>query len=1559
MMTELTYPKSNNKQQEKIIALFQFIKELNQLKYKPILNIQDYPWYFSLSNLPNDPDNIRLFYRDRVEEDKSEINDESGDILLSIRKPEFQKCPSPDKIFYDWLLPGWDDFHKNASVRSYIKYESDKNRNKNKVEYFRDSKERIAAYNRWLQKRNEWAEKQKIAEQTNKLFTDLYRFYFELQRESETKEIIVANGILCDRNTSMIKHPVLTHRVSLDYDPDENIIYILDTNMPSELYSILFQSLEDINFNIINALNDELQKNDYHPLDRNDTPNFLKILIHQLSYDSVFSTNGIPRNWSERARLLLYWEPCYIVRNRIDGTVKAIQQIIENVQETGEIPAPIRDIVCGGTVEVPSDVKEETIDELLAATSGESQDIYLAKEANREQLEIAKRIEMYNAVVVQGPPGTGKTHTIANLIGHFLAQGKSILVTSHTKKALNVLKDKVPAELQNLCVSMLDESLIDMEKSVDGITAYMSKTTSFELKHEMDKLAAQRREIIKQLADIRRKIFSIINLECSCIVYNGEEFTPTKAAKFVINNAEDLSYIPGRVRLNYPLPLTFEQLLELYRSNGEISEKDEVELSIGLPDPKQLMAPAEFEHCWNNLQSAKMRLDKTAADNKWKIENILEERNVHIHLKSGSFTIIYPQYADIVALKEYVSSFDKIENWMKVAAVEGKTGGAFRQRWITLISEINKLCELSELVLSEQFGLDIKFSNIESISQLKKPFEAIKKIFTEKGKVSKLTLLMHKEYENALRSVTINGNMVQSAKDCDLVLHFIELTEMRNKCSAYWGELIGIHNTLQFFELDQRNPELVAKKWIPYINRYLKWYDTEYQELLSKLAAVGFPENIIFNINITDSDLVATDKILFSVENLIPKLCDACFEILTIEKHSNDINTLKDIVMSGQRGHSHVCVSLYEAISNGDIQKYADAYSELERIYSKYTILNKRKELLKILAPIAPDWADAIENRLGIHGMSTVPSNIEDAWKWKQLNAIVADITSQPYSELQAESLRLSKEYRRVTALFAEKSGWYHLLKKTESNIDMRQALQGWKLTVQRIGKGTGKRAPALKARAREYMAKCQHAVPCWIMPINRALEVLNPKQNRFDIVIIDEASQADISSLAILYMGKKLIIVGDDKQVSPMAIGIEVDKVTALQQIYIKDKIKIYDLFNEKTSIYDIAATTFQPLMLREHFRSVPEIIGFSNQLSYNNKIKALRDASSSNLLPAVVNFRVADGQRIGKSNPKEAQAIVALLRACLEQPEYSGKSFGIISLLGDEQAKVIQRLMEEKIPPKEMISRRILCGNAANFQGDERDVIFLSIVDSGDGTGPLRMLGFGPDEAYRKRYNVAASRARDQLWVVYSLDPFTELQPGDLRKKLIDYAINPQASEIAHKVIDNKAESPFESDIAKALYDRGYHIEQQRQVGSYRLDIVVICGNKAVAIECDGERWHSGEAKIREDMERQTILERLGWRFIRIRGSEYYRYPDETIDRVIKELDALGIKPEDNQDFQVEAHTRDTELLSRVKVRANAILRDESDEEPILDFNTIAAALNSSNEETCLDTYQQLETS
>ncbi|MCI7019754.1 MAG: exonuclease subunit SbcD [Clostridiales bacterium] len=580
-----------------------------------------------------------------------------------------------------------------------------------------------------------------------------------------------------------------------------------------------------------------------------------------------------------------------------------------------------------------------------------------------------------------------------------------------------------------------------------------------------------------------------------------------------------------------------------------------------------------------------------------------------------------------------------------------------------------------------------------------------------------------------------------------------------------------------------------------------------------------------------------------------------------------------------------------------------------------YALQSSREDMLKQLEPVAPDWANAIRHRTGIHAECTLPDSMEDAWKWKQLQGIIEEITSMPFRDLQAKSLMLSARYRETTALYAEKCAWYHLLRRTEANIDMNQALQGWKLTVKRIGKGTGKTAPKLKAEARKLMSKCQTAVPAWIMPINKALESLNPKVNRFDIVIIDEASQSDISSLAILYMGRKLIIVGDDKQVSPMAVGVDVAKMDSLEQMYLRGKIPNAQLYNAKTSIYDIAATTFKPLMLHEHFRCVPEIIGFSNMLSYDYQIKPLRGASSSNLLPAVINYRVDAGQRDekNKSNLPEAKAIVALMRACMEQPEYEGKTFGVISLLGDEQYQLIQKEIDASISPKEIMQRNILCGNSANFQGDERDVIFLSLVDSKDidNPGPLHLQNYGVDDSTRKRYNVAVSRARDQLWVVHSLDAANDLKPGDIRKKLLDYAANPHALEIAHEKISAASESPFEKAVATALSDRGYHLVQQWEVGAYRLDMVAVCGGKTVAIECDGERWHSGDVKIREDMERQTILERLGWRFIRIRGSEYYRAPQQTIERVIRELAQYGIEPEDAE--TVVSDDRNTETQAR----------------------------------------------
>lgn len=860
---------------------------------------------------------------------------------------------------------------------------------------------------------------------------------------------------------------------------------------------------------------------------------------------------------------------------------------------------------------------------------------------------------------------------------------------------------------------------------------------------------------------------------------------------------------------------------------------------------------------------------------------------------------------------------------MQYCAVDGKKGGIYTQRWDKLVRQIEDTCLCSEAVVAKGFGKKVEIfdSSPEYTTAVR---ELGNKYKQNGGKLGFFSCIINSKLKVGLKGSKIDGKEPQTAEDCELILQILKLEELREQCAAYWNELFAKHDIPQFNELDLDYQEQAAAKYIPLIKRYQSWFNNEYTTIVSLMGNVGLPCKTIFQYNPLDSEVIAMKKMLLALTNDIPVICEILECVISIatirEKLQNNIFVLQ----KGKRIHSDICKNLIEAINKYQLQDYKYIYENMVDMYAKSKLKCNREKYLDLIAGVAPRWAEAIRNREGIHGESLPPDDIFDAWKWKQYYGIIENLTSESFSELQKNSLRLSKEYRKVTAKFAEKLSWYHLLRRTENDKDMQQALHGWKQTVKRIGKGTGINAPKYRAEARKLMVKCQNAVPGWIMPISKALESLNPGVNKFDIIIIDEASQADISALAILYMGKKLIVVGDDKQVSPMAVGVQIEKINILREMYIANKIPNAHLYDAKMSIYDIAATTFKPLMLREHFRCVPEIIGFSNSLSYDFKIKPLRDCTNNILLPSVINYRVLDGYKQGKTNPNEAKTIVALLQACLEQTEYQGKTFGIISLLGDDQVKKIQEEIYAHIDSKICNEHRILCGNASNFQGDERDVVFLSLVDCVDEKRPLAMKDYGVDDAYRKRYNVAVSRAKDQLWVVHSLDSANDLKSGDIRKKLIEYSLNPNSILTNNAKTEKESESPFEEAVAKALFARGYKLVQQWKVGSYRLDMVVVFGKKKIAIECDGERWHSGDNKIREDMERQTILERLGWQFIRIRGSEYYSNPENTMQRVVEELNNYGIEP-NNGTAVCDCPNNSTDLLERIKLRAHNILNKD----------------------------------
>jgi very-short-patch-repair endonuclease len=274
---------------------------------------------------------------------------------------------------------------------------------------------------------------------------------------------------------------------------------------------------------------------------------------------------------------------------------------------------------------------------------------------------------------------------------------------------------------------------------------------------------------------------------------------------------------------------------------------------------------------------------------------------------------------------------------------------------------------------------------------------------------------------------------------------------------------------------------------------------------------------------------------------------------------------------------------------------------------------------------------------------------------------------------------------------------------------------------------------------------------------------------------------------------------------------------------------------------------------------------------------------------------------------------------------------SFGVVSMVGDRQAMKIDALLRQRIEPAEYKRRQILCGDSAQFQGDERDVMFLSVVDAPPAAPPHPIRQEGPKKIFKKRFNVAASRARDQMWVVHSLDPETDLKPGDYRRRLIEHAIDPAAWEEEGKSPE-KMESVFEKRVQAILAEANFVVLPQFKVGNYRVALAVVGGGRRLAVECDGER-HLEPEQLQEDMERQALLERLGWQFVRVRGSIFFRDEERAMEPVFQRLEELGITP-DAKPAEPESPAEADELVQRVVRRAEELRTTWQERKPSVEL-------------------------
>ena len=1468
-----------------IIALYQYIAEVVKSIKTEKKDIHNEEWCYFLEDLPK-YSGVTLNYLDNK-------NNLANQKILQVEKLPFLEPLAIDKELLEWISGDWTDY------KSPIKLLSEKIIKENDAsKVVNISKKEKEILEKLLKDRKLWVEEQKKIEVVRNLFDTLYNKYLVLDRDSDILELVVANGLVKVPNED-ICYPILLKKVNFSIDTEKNIISITDASdndfITQELYLNFLAEVENINLDKVFYLEDKIVENNIHPISKNDTiKDFFREFIHNLNSRAQFIEDLDKKN--KESVITIEWKPILFIRKKDDGKVEAINNIIKDIENGGEIPEYLSELV--GVIGDEKRAIEQV------------PDILFTKETNNEQIEIIKSLYSHRAVVVQGPPGTGKTHTIANLLGHFLAEGKNVLITSQTKKALDVLKEKIPTDIQDLCISMLDDDSSDLGNSVESISEKLGYLNLENLKNEYKEIENQRNELKEDIKNIKRKIFNIKYQESHPIIYNNESITLREAGEFLRKNQRELDRIPGIVSSGIPCPINNEDLAFLKSGyKKSVSREEEKEIELGLNKVSDFWTLEEFKEMLENKKEIMSRLD-------------LLLKNKKYHINDNLFYVDDKILIDLDKFKNY-SGIDKIipedlksiEDWKKDVCIAGTENSGDRKIWLEFIKDIRRLYDLTNMTKDQLFKKEVVYKDID-VSTAKKLIIGLKKGIERPGFFFKHRL--RKARKQISDKVTINNRILETLYDCNVALEYTTLIELKENTKNTWNILMT-GNSL----LENSNNKNLYKQLYSYADQMeylLNWYDREKKTFLHKIENAGFEK---LNINKTEGNPIYVDEVnqifdfIPSLEELIA-IGKIALEYREVDiKRSEYLVKIEDII----KENSHLGREIKNAILNENIDKYSETLEKLRVLSEKEVLYKKYKDLLHNVKAVANSWGEELENGL----FNEKIENIYNVWRYKQISQKLKELAEKPYFNLQADILEKTEELKKLTIDLVTKKAWYNIIKFLEEkdNLAISQALKGWKQTVQKIGKGTGKNTNIHKKNAKEKMLLCQKVVPAWIMPLNKVFDTLNPVENKFDIVIIDEASQSDISSLILLYMAKKIIIVGDDKQVSPSDVGVNIDKINMFRRKYIKGKVANDDLYGIRASLYSIVSTTFQPISLREHFRSVPEIIGYSNKTSYDNQILPLRDSNSSILKPAIIDYKV-NGKRDEKSkiNRVEAETIVSLIEACLAMKEYKNSTLGVISLLGDEQAELIQDLIVKRIPATEIENHKILCGNSASFQGDERDIMFISLVDSSEENKSLRLVGEGVEGAIRKRYNVAISRAKDQLWIVHSIDK-NSLKEGDLRKELFEYIDSLKENVFNKTAIENITASDFENEIARHLSEKNYTIKQKWRVGSYDIDMVAIYDDKKIAIECDGKTLNHTEEEVIANLEEQEILERCGWEFIRVRASEYFRNPEKAIKDLIIQLDDKGVYPNHK-----EVYSDKNELLNNIKSEALELMEKYEEE-------------------------------
>lgn len=420
---------------------------------------------------------------------------------------------------------------------------------------------------------------------------------------------------------------------------------------------------------------------------------------------------------------------------------------------------------------------------------------------------------------------------------------------------------------------------------------------------------------------------------------------------------------------------------------------------------------------------------------------------------------------------------------------------------------------------------------------------------------------------------------------------------------------------------------------------------------------------------------------------------------------------------------------------------------------------------------------------------------------------------------------------------------------------------------------------------------------PCFMMGPMSVAQYLAPGEIVFDLVVMDEASQIKPQdALGAVARGTQLVVVGDPKQLPP----------TSFFDHLLDDDADPTGI-EESESILDAALAMFPVRRLRWHYRSQHEtLIAFSNHFFYDSNLILFPSPHKDNRNYGIQYLRVPKGCFVNRKNLEEARMISKAVREHFQH--HFNESLGVVAMNAEQKQQIesaIEALAKDDAIFQEWLDKdaarneSLFIKNLENVQGDERDVIFISMTYGPSEPGGKVYQRFGPINSAvgGRRLNVLFTRSKKRMHIFSSMGS-EDIVIGPTSKQGVQALRNFLSFCETGILYDTQLgarapDSDFEIAVMEALARQGFKCIPQVGVAGFFIDVAVVDPNNPgrylMGIECDGATYHSSKSARDRDRLRQTILERLGWRIRRIWSTDWFKNPHGELSPIIRELNAL----------------------------------------------------------------------